>query len=114
MKYRKYGVDYIVKTLVITNLFPYPENETSGIFITHRLKVLKNYGIKFDVYGPIPKEGNSLKVVKRIIGREGINVNKPFYELGGIRYKYVFYDKNLFHVFSKKVLKKNKEEKLSK
>lgn len=114
MKYRKYGVDYIVKILVITNLFPYPENETSGIFITSRLKVLKNYGIKFDVYGPIPKESNSLKVVRKIIGREEINFHKPFYELGGIRYKYVFYYKNLFHVFSKKVLKKNKEKELSK
>ncbi|RAO99453.1 hypothetical protein PW5551_03815 [Petrotoga sp. 9PW.55.5.1] len=103
-----------MKILYITNLFPYPENETRGIFITRRLEVLKNYGIKFDVYGPIPKEGNSLKAVRKIIGREGINVYKPFYELGGIRYKYVFYDNNLFHVFSKKVLKKNKEKKLSK
>jgi len=114
MKYRKYGADYILKILVITNLFPYPENETRGIFITCRLEILKNYGIKFDVYGPIPKESNSLKVVRKIIGREGINVHKPFYEFGGIRYKYVFYDKNLFHVFSKNKLKKNKEEKLSK
>lgn len=103
-----------MKILVITNLFPYPGNETKGIFITCRLEILKNYSIKFDVYGPIPKEGNSLKVVRKIIGREGINAHTPFYELGGIRYKYVFYDKNLFHVFSKKVLKKNKEEKLSK
>jgi len=114
MKYRKYGVDYIVKILVVTNLFPYPENETSGIFVTYRLEVLKNYGIKFDAYGPIPKEGNSLKVLRKIIGREGINVHKPFYELGGIRYKYVFYDKNLFHVFSKKVLRKNERKNLSK
>ena len=62
-----------MKILVVTNLFPYPENETRGIFITRRLEVLKNYGIKFDAYGPILKEGNSLKVVRKIIGREGIN-----------------------------------------
>lgn len=105
---------YNKNLLIITNLFPYPENETRGIFISRRLEFMKNYGITFDVYCPIPKEGNSLKVVRKIIRSEGINVHQPFYEFGGIRYKYVFYDKNLFDVFSKKVLKKNEEKKLSK
>lgn len=98
-----------MKILVITNLFPYPENESRGIFITNRLKVLKNYNIEFEAYGLVPKDSNTLKLIKKILGKEVIKLYEPFYELEGIRYKYIYFDRNFLDVFSSKVLKRTNE-----
>lgn len=45
-----------MRVLFITNLFPYPENEMSGIFITNRLKALTTFGTAFEAYGIISKD----------------------------------------------------------
>jgi len=98
-----------MKILVITNLFPYPENESRGIFITNRLKVLKEFNIEFEAYGLVPKDSNTLKLIKKILGKEVIKLYEPFYELEGIRYKYIYFDRNFLDVFSSKVLKRTNE-----
>ena len=97
-----------MRVLFITNLFPISQNPTSGVFITNRLKALKKLEVDFDVYGLNFKDSPTMKLVKKVLGKKGINVNEAFYETNGIKYKYAFVNRNIYDAFSDKILKRNK------
>ena len=103
-----------MKVLFITNLFPFPHNPTSGIFITNRLKTLQSFDINFDVYGIISKDSFGVKLLKKIFSKTIINPTDSFYEVNGIKYKYASFSRNLGDVFNSRVLKKNNQIKDSK
>jgi len=97
-----------MRVLFITNLFPISQNPTSGVFITNRLKAFKKLEVDFDVYGLNFKDSPTVELAKKILGKKGINVNEAFYETNGIKYKYAFVNRNIYDVFSGKILKRNK------
>jgi len=70
---------------------------------------LKNYNIESETYGLVPKDSNTLKLIKKILGKKVIKLYEPFYEVEGIRYKYIYFDKNFLDVFSSRVLKRTNE-----
>ncbi len=78
-------------------------------YLTNRLKALKNYNIESETYGLVPKDSNTLKLIKKILGKKVIKLYEPFYEVEGIRYKYIYFDKNFLDVFSSRVLKRTNE-----
>ncbi|CEP78302.1 glycosyltransferase family 4 protein [Defluviitoga tunisiensis] len=97
-----------MRVLFITNLFPYPQNPTSGVFITNRLKALRNLEVDFDAYGLISQDSSTVKLARKVLGKKGISVNEAFYEVNGIKYKFAFFNRNIYDVFSDKILKRNK------
>jgi len=96
-----------VKILVITNLFPYPGNETRGNFITNRLKALKKFNVDFNVFGTISQDSLFAKVFRKITGSARQEKYGDYYEIDGIRYNYLSFDRRLYDIFSEYVLKKD-------
>jgi len=96
-----------VKILVITNLFPYPENETSGIFITNRLKVLKEFDIEFKTYGIIGKDTFILKIVKYIFRKQEAGIREASIVSKGIEYNYANFKRTLMDSIYKKAFRKD-------
>jgi teichuronic acid biosynthesis glycosyltransferase TuaC len=96
-----------VKILVITNLFPYPGNETRGNFITNRLKALKKFNVDFNVFGTISQDSVFAKVFRKITGSARQEKYGDYYEIDGIRYNYLSFDRRLYDIFSEYVLKKD-------
>ncbi|MGB4435076.1 MAG: glycosyltransferase family 4 protein [Defluviitoga tunisiensis] len=97
-----------MRVLFITNLFPISQNPTSGVFITNRLKALRNLEVDFDAYGLISQDSSTVKLARKVLGKKGISVNEAFYEVNGIKYKFAFFNRNIYDVFSDKILKRNK------
>jgi len=95
-----------VRVLFITNLFPYPENEMSGIFITNRLKALTTFGTAFEAYGIISKDTFGMKILKDILRRKGKTTRGLYCDIGGIRYNYAYFNRSLLDIFFDKVLNK--------
>jgi glycosyltransferase involved in cell wall biosynthesis len=93
--------------LVITNLFPYPGNETRGNFITNRLKALKKFNVDFNVFGTISQDSLFAKVFRKITGSARQEKYGDYYEIDGIRYNYLSFDRRLYDIFSEYVLKKD-------
>ncbi len=93
--------------LVITNLFPYPGNETRGNFITNRLKALKKFNVDFNVFGTISQDSVFAKVFRKITGSARQEKYGDYYEIDGIRYDYLSFDRRLYDIFSEYVLKKD-------
>lgn len=93
--------------LVITNLFPYPGNETRGNFITNRLKALKKFNVDFNVFGTISQDSVFAKVFRKITGSARQEKYGDYYEIDGIRYNYLSFDRRLYDIFSEYVLKKD-------
>lgn len=96
-----------MKILVITNLFPYPGNETRGNFITNRLKALKKFNVDFNVFGTISQDSLFAKVFRKITGSARQEKYGDYYEIDGIRYNYLSFDRRLYDIFSEYVLKKD-------
>ena len=96
-----------MKILVITNLFPYPENETSGIFITNRLKVLKEFDIEFKTYGIIGKDTFILKIVKYIFRKQEAGIREASIVSKGIEYNYANFKRTLMDSIYKKAFRKD-------
>ena len=96
-----------MKILVITNLFPYPGNETRGNFITNRLKALKKFNVDFNVFGTISQDSVFAKVFRKITGSARQEKYGDYYEIDGIRYNYLSFDRRLYDIFSEYVLKKD-------
>ena len=91
----------------ITNLFPYPGNETRGNFITNRLKALKKFNVDFNVFGTISQDSLFAKVFRKITGSARQEKYGDYYEIDGIRYNYLSFDRRLYDIFSEYVLKKD-------
>jgi len=96
-----------VKILVITNLFPYFQNRTRGNFITKRLKILKKFNVDFNVFGTISQDSLFAKVFRKITGSTRQEKYGDYYEIDGIRYNYLSFDRRLYDIFSEYVLKKD-------
>jgi len=96
-----------VKILVITNLFPYFQNRTRGNFITKRLKILKKFNVDFNVFGTISQDSLFAKVFRKITGSTRQEKYGDYYEIDGIRYDYLSFDRRLYDIFSEYVLKKD-------
>ena len=96
-----------MKILVITNLFPYPEDETRGIFITNRLKVLKEFDIEFKTYGIIGKDTFILKIVKYIFRKQEAGIREPSIVSKGIEYNYANFKRTLMDSIYKKAFRKD-------
>ncbi|PNR93206.1 glycosyltransferase [Petrotoga sp. 9PWA.NaAc.5.4] len=96
-----------MKILFITNLFPYPENETSGIFITKRLKELKEFDIEFKTYGIIGKDTFILKIVKYIFRKQEAGIREASIVSKGIEYNYANFKRTLMDSIYKKVFRKD-------
>ena len=96
-----------MKILVITNLFPYPGNETRGNFITNRLKALKKFNVDFNVFGTISQDSVFAKVFRKITGSARQEKYGDYYEIDGIRYNYLSFDRRLYDIFSEYFLKKD-------
>ncbi|MBL5982239.1 hypothetical protein NAAC61_09695 [Petrotoga sp. 8T1HF07.NaAc.6.1] len=103
-----------MKVLYITNLLPVPHNLSRGIFITNRLKTLQSFNMDFDVYGITSKDSFGIKLLKKILSLPNVNSTDSFYEVDGIKYKYVSFRRSLVDVFNSRVLKKNNQIKDSK
>ncbi|NUU99625.1 hypothetical protein XO12_05770 [Marinitoga sp. 1154] len=66
-----------MKILFINGLHPKPNNKMSGIFITNRLKYLKNFSkIEYYSISPIMKDSISLKFLRKIMNRP-LNIIYP-------------------------------------
>ena len=96
-----------MKVLFITNLFPFPQNLTSGIFITKRLEILRNFNMLFDIYGLVPEESVGVKFLKKIHSEANYKVTDSFFEIDGIKYKYEKFNRNLIDLFNLVILKNN-------
>ena len=97
-----------MKVLFITNLFPFPQNPISGIHITNRLKSLQSLDMNFDVYGITSKDTFGVKFLKKILSKTNESTTDSFYELDGVKYKYVNFSRNVIDIFNTKILKRNK------
>jgi glycosyltransferase involved in cell wall biosynthesis len=96
-----------LKILYITNLFPYLENDSRGNFITNRLKVLRKSNIDFSAFGTISQDNLFVKTFRKIIGSTRREKYENYYEIDGIRYNYLSFDRRLYDIFSEYVLKKD-------
>jgi len=96
-----------VKILVITNLFPYPGNETRGNFITNRLKALKEFDIEFKTYGIIGKDTFILKIVKYIFRKQEAGIREASIVSKGIEYNYANFKRTLMDSIYKKAFRKD-------
>jgi len=63
-----------MKVLVLTNLFPYTGNRSSGIFITSRLKHYNALGIDYDAVALASRDDAMLKKLKTLFGRTSSDV----------------------------------------
>ncbi|MDI3542913.1 MAG: hypothetical protein PWP57_516 [Candidatus Atribacteria bacterium] len=95
-----------MKVLFITNLFPYSENQTSGIFITNRLKALKTFDTAFEAYGIISKDTLGVKILRGVLRRKGTVIRDSYCDINGIKYNYVSFNRNLLDIFFDKVFKR--------
>ncbi|RLL83313.1 hypothetical protein CN13_00695 [Petrotoga sp. HKA.pet.4.5] len=102
-----------MKILFITNLFPFPQNLTSGIFITKRIEILRNFNVLFDIYGLVPVESLGVKFLKKILSEGNYKVTDSFFDINGIKYKYEKFNRNLIDLFNLIILKKNTQIKKS-
>jgi len=68
----------------------------------------------FDVYGITSKDSFGIKLLKKILSLPNVNSTDSFYEVDGIKYKYVSFRRSLVDVFNSRVLKKNNQIKDSK
>jgi len=103
-----------VRVLFITNLFPFPHNPTSGIFITNRLKTLQSLDVNFDIYGITSKDTLGVKFLKKILSKTNLSLTDSFLEVNGVKYRYTSFSRSLGDVFNSRVLKKNNQIKDSK
>ena len=60
-----------MRILYITGLHPKPWNLESGIFITHRLRELKNQSVDVTVVAPVVDETWAYRLTKKILGKSG-------------------------------------------
>ena len=99
--------------LLVTNLFPFPGNKTSGIFITHRLRSFKRLGIDFTVYALSAQDDVLMKILLKMLGIKPVVIPNAPFNVDGVTYNYVTFDRKLFNMFYDEVLKGKKYLKYS-
>ncbi|MEJ5229937.1 MAG: glycosyltransferase family 4 protein [Pseudothermotoga sp.] len=77
-----------MNVLIITNLFPYKENPSAGIFLTKRLALYESLGVKAKTISLALQDADSgIRLLKRLIKRWE---NTPIEKLGNVQYEPVF------------------------
>ncbi|MGB4722636.1 MAG: glycosyltransferase family 4 protein, partial [Defluviitoga tunisiensis] len=74
---------------------------------TNRLKALKKFNVDFNVFGTISQDSLFAKVFRKITGSARQEKYGDYYEIDGIRYNYLSFDRRLYDIFSEYVLKKD-------
>ena len=81
-----------MKVLILTNLFPYVENKSSGIFITNRLKCYEANGISYKAIPIVKKDLRLIEYVKvKMLGKYSAVLK----EIDGVRYEPVIVKRSL-------------------
>ncbi len=99
--------------LLVTNLFPFPGNKTSGIFITHRLQSFKRLGIDFVTYSLSAQDDVLMRVLLKMLGIKPVIVPNAPLNVDGVTYNYVTFNRKLFNMIYDEVLKGKKYLKYS-
>lgn len=81
------------KVLLITNLFPYVENRTSGVFINNRLKCYGKFNVEYTAIPIVKKDSKLVHLLKSfLIG----NYTTPLTRCAGVKYEPVYLHRNFF------------------
>lgn len=89
-----------MKVLILTNLFPYVGNKSSGIFITNRLKHYNTLGIDYDAIALANRDDVIVRKLKSLLGRTSPNVLS---EVDTVKYNPVYVRRNVFDVLLNKL-----------
>jgi glycosyltransferase involved in cell wall biosynthesis len=77
-----------MKILILSGLYPNRDNPMAGVFITRRMKKLKQFGISFKIYSFHIHETLSYRIYKRIINIPQNSRDKSL-EVDGIEYNFL-------------------------
>ncbi|WP_448378078.1 glycosyltransferase [Fervidobacterium sp.] len=81
-----------MKVLILTNLFPYVENKSSGIFLTNRLKYYQANGIAYKAIAIVKKDSKLIQYFKdKMVGKYSAVLT----EIDGVRYEPVIVKRSL-------------------
>ena len=69
--------------------------------------MLKKFNVEFNVFGTISQDSLFAKVFRKITGSTRQEKYGDYYEIDGIRYDYLSFDRRLYDIFSEYVLKKD-------
>jgi len=103
-----------MKILLITNLFPSPNNPVGGSFITNRLKILQDLSIYFDVYSITFYDGFGVRLLKKVLSKEALNFKDSSFRAGRIEYKYNWINRSLIDAFAFVTLWEHSQKEISK
>ncbi len=78
-----------MKVLLLTNLFPSPNNNTAGIFITNRLKSAKEFGIECVPYALLAKDSPLVRLIKKLLLKKPDSFISENYTIENVQYKYI-------------------------
>ncbi len=81
-----------MRVLILTNLFPYAENKSSGVFLTNRLKHYQANGISYKAIAIVKKDSKLIQYIKsKMLGKYSTLLK----EVDGVRYEPVIVKRSL-------------------
>lgn len=96
-----------MKVLIITNLYPYREHISSGIFITKRLSCYKKFNVSYKAIAPSFKNTGALIRLSRIILRK--KAVHPIEKLYDVTYNPVYINRDFLGILAEKLITKVKK-----
>ncbi|MGQ9856729.1 MAG: glycosyltransferase [Fervidobacterium sp.] len=95
-----------MNVLVVSNLFPYVENKSSGIFLTNRIKLHKRFGVNSVAISLALKDSDMMiRFLKTALGRKE---NVPLTDIEDIRYEPVFLERGVLAAFEYAITSKRR------
>lgn len=91
-----------MKVLILSGIYPTPDNHSGGIFITRRCRELKKNNINYKLITVNSEDSIFVKVIKRAFNKKVQSINETLV-INGVEWNNILYHKTLFGLIHEKM-----------